>query len=173
MYNPAPTPKPTPPPTPSGNASHSRASTKPSLRSLDSNRERNGARTPQSSPSNLCTEEEGGDSAYSYRISEGLLDSTRGSISPSESIEREEDIGPDSERREEYREGSGGDASESHNDPRNQDDVYRRSSAKTSHRRIRSGHLLQEERYGPSSTALGRQGSSTTRTRASRQVTLS
>ncbi|KAF2685729.1 hypothetical protein K458DRAFT_16668 [Lentithecium fluviatile CBS 122367] len=168
VCNPARTPKSTLLPTPGSSASHSRASTEPSLRSIDSGRGRDGARTPRSSPSDLCTEDDGGDSAHSCRTSEGLLHSTRGSISPSESIEGEEDIGP-----EEYREGGGGGASESQNDAHNQDDVSRRLSAKTSQRRTRSGHLLQEKRYGPSSTALRRQGSSTTRTRASRQVALS
>ncbi|KAF2690377.1 hypothetical protein K458DRAFT_383484 [Lentithecium fluviatile CBS 122367] len=167
VCNPARTPKSTLLPTPAGSASHSRASIEPSLRSLDSDRGRDGARTPRSSLSDLCTEDNGGDSTHSRRTSEGLLHSTRGFIFPSESIEGGEDIGS-----EEYREGGsgGGGASESHNDAHNQDHVSRRLSAKTSQRRTRSGHLLQEKRYGPLSTALRRQGSSTTRTRASRQV---
>ena len=165
MCNPAPTPKSTHLPTPGGNASNSRASTKPSLRSLDSDRESDSARTPRSSLSDLCTEADGGGSARSCRISEGLLHSPRGSIFPSESIEWEEDISLDLERRDEYREGDDGDASESHKDPRSQDDdVFRRPSAKTPKRRTYSGHLLQKKRYGPSSTM---------RTRASRQAEFS
>ncbi|KAF1979858.1 hypothetical protein BU23DRAFT_637291 [Bimuria novae-zelandiae CBS 107.79] len=119
MCNPAPTPKSTPLPSPGSSASHSRASTEPSLRSLDSDGKRDDARTPRSSPRGLCTEDDGGDSAHSYKTSEGLLYSTRVSISPLESIEGETYIGLDLERREEYREGGGEDASESHKDPRN------------------------------------------------------
>ncbi|KAF1963877.1 hypothetical protein BU23DRAFT_138659, partial [Bimuria novae-zelandiae CBS 107.79] len=166
VCNPAPTPKPTPLPTPSDSASHSRASTEPSLRYLNSDRKRDAARNPRSSPSDLCTEDDGGDSAHNCRTSEGLLHSTRGSISSLESIEGEEYIGPDSERREEYREGGGGDALESHKD----DDISQGPSEKTPQRRIRGGYLPQKKRYGPSRTALRRQGSRTMRTRASRQV---
>ncbi|KAF1975440.1 hypothetical protein BU23DRAFT_566567 [Bimuria novae-zelandiae CBS 107.79] len=158
-------------PTPSGDVSRSRASNEPSLGPLDSGNERDGVGTLRLSPSDLRDDEDGGDSAHSRRTSEELLYSLRGSISPSERIEREQDIGLDSERREEYREGGGGDASESHKDPRNQDDdISRRPSAKIPQRRTRSGHLPQKKRNGPSRTALGRQGSRTMRTRASRQV---
>ncbi|KAF1973011.1 hypothetical protein BU23DRAFT_641337 [Bimuria novae-zelandiae CBS 107.79] len=105
VCNPATIPKLTPLPTPGGSASYSRASTEPSLRSLNNDRERDGARNPRSSLSNLCTEDDGGGSAHNCRIIEGLLHSTRGFISPLESIEGEEYIGLDLERREEYREG--------------------------------------------------------------------
>ncbi|KAF1966129.1 hypothetical protein BU23DRAFT_663728 [Bimuria novae-zelandiae CBS 107.79] len=119
VCNPAPTPKSTPLPTPGGSASHSRASTEPSIRYLNSDRERDGARNPRSSPSDLCTKDDGGDSAHNY-----------------------------SERREEYREGGGGDASESHKD----DDISHGPLEKTPQRQI---ICSCDSKCSPSPAALG------------------
>ncbi|KAF1828186.1 hypothetical protein BDW02DRAFT_268295 [Decorospora gaudefroyi] len=83
-------------PTPSGDVSRSRASNEPSFGPLDSGNERNGVGTLRPSPSDLRDDEDGGDSAHSCRTSEELLYSLRGSISPSERIEREQDILSDS-----------------------------------------------------------------------------
>jgi hypothetical protein len=158
---------PTPKPTPSGGVSHSRASTERSLRSLDSDGKRDDAGTPRSSPSDFHTEDDGSHSAHSRRASQGLLHSSRGSVSPLEGIAGEQYIGPDSERRGENSEGSGGGFEKSHNEVDRDDELLPRSSAKTSRRRKRSNRPLQKERHGPSRTTLGRQSP----TRASRQGT--
>ncbi|KAF1980118.1 hypothetical protein BU23DRAFT_562539 [Bimuria novae-zelandiae CBS 107.79] len=119
ILSPVATPKSTALPTPSGDVSRSRASNEPSLGPLDSDNERDGARTSRPSPSDLHDEEDGGDSAQGRSTGEELLHSLRGSISPSEKIEGEQDIGSDSERREEHREGGDGDVGESYEDERN------------------------------------------------------
>jgi len=125
------TPKLTPLPTPSGGVSYSRASTKRSLQSLDSDGKRDGARTPRSSLSDLHTEDNGGDSAHSRRASEGLLFSSRGSASPSDGIEGEQYIGPASKRRGENRESSGGEFGERH-DELKPNELFPRPSTKPS-----------------------------------------
>jgi hypothetical protein len=156
--NPVPTPKLTPLSTPSGGVSHSRASTERSLQSIDSNE--------------LHTADDGDDSAHNPRASEGLLPSRR-AVSPSEGIAGEQNFGPDSERREENREGSGGEFRGSH-DELNQDDVlFPRSPAKLSQRRKRSNRPLEKKWHGSSRTTLGRRCSSTMPTRTSQQVTSS
>jgi hypothetical protein len=165
---------PTPKPTPSGGVSHSRASTERILRSLDSDSKRDDAGTPRSSPSDFYTEDDGSHSAHSHsahsrRASQGLLHSSRGSVSPLEGIAGEQHVGPDSERRGENREGSGGGFEKSHNEVDRDDELLPRSSAKTSRRRKRSNRPLQKERHGLSRTTLGRQSP----TRALRQGTSS
>jgi hypothetical protein len=156
--NPVPTPKLTPLLTPSGGVSHSRASTERSLQSIDS--------------SELHTADDGDDGAHNPRASEVLLPSRR-AVSPSKGIAGEQNFGPDLERREENREGSGGEFGGSH-DELNQDDVlFPRSSAKPSQRRERSNRPLEKKWHGSSRTTLRRRCSSTMPTRASQQVTSS
>jgi hypothetical protein len=134
---------PTPKPTPSGGVSHSRASTERSLRSLNSDGKRDDAGIPRSSPSDFHTEDDGSHNAHSRRASQGLLHSSRGSVSPFEGIAGEQYIDPDSARRGENREGSGGGFETSHNEVDRDDELLPRSSAKSSRRRKRSNRPLQ------------------------------
>ncbi|KAF9692714.1 hypothetical protein EKO04_009147 [Ascochyta lentis] len=153
--NPVPTPKLTPLSTPSGGVSHSRASTERSLQSIDS--------------SELHAADDGDNGAHNPRASEGPLPSRR-AVSPSEGIAGEQNFGTDSERREENREGSGGEFGGSH-DELNQDDVlFPRSSAKLPQRRKSSNRPLEGKKHGPSRTTR-RPRSSSTMLRASRQIT--
>ncbi|KAF2691378.1 hypothetical protein K458DRAFT_425371 [Lentithecium fluviatile CBS 122367] len=175
VRNPVPTPKSTPQstplPTPSGGVSHSRASTKRCLRSLKSDGEHDGAGTPRSSPSNFHTKDDGGHSAHSRRASQGVLHSSRGSISPLKRIAGEQYIGPDSKRREENKEDGGGGFGKNHNEVDRDNKLFPRSSAKPSPRRKPGNRPLEKKRHGPSRTTLGRQ--SPMPTRASRQGTSS
>jgi hypothetical protein len=96
-HNPVPTPKLTPLLTPSGGVSHSRASTERGLQSVDS--------------SELHTADNSDNSTHNPRASEVLLPSRR-AVSPSKGIAGEQNFGPDLERCEENREGSGGEFGE-------------------------------------------------------------
>jgi hypothetical protein len=160
---------PTPKPTPSGGVSSSRASNERTLRSLDSDGKRDDAGTPRSSPGDFYTEDDGSHSAHSRRGSQRLLHSSRGSVSPLKGVAGEQYIDPDSERRGENREGSGGEFEKSYNEVDRDDELLPKSLAKTSRRRKRSNRPLQKERRGPLRTTLGQQSS----TRVLRQGTSS
>jgi hypothetical protein len=169
---PVPTSKLTPVSTPSVGVSHSRASTEHSLQPVDSDGKRDGARTPRSFLIELHTADDGDDSAYNPRASEGLLPS-RGAVSPFEGITGGISFSPDSERCGKNREDSSGEFGGSH-DELNQDDVlFPRYSAKPSQRCKRSNRPLEKKRHGSSRITLGRRCSSTMQTRASRQATSS
>ncbi|KAF2679228.1 hypothetical protein K458DRAFT_314892, partial [Lentithecium fluviatile CBS 122367] len=170
VCNPASTPGSTPQPTP---GSASRASTERSLRSLDSDGKHDGARSPRSFPSDFHTEDDGGHSEHSRRASQGLLHSSRGSVSSLEGIAGEQYIDPNLERRGENRECSGGEFGESHDELNQDDELFPRSSTKTSQRRKHSNRPLKEKKHHPLRTTLGRRCSSTMPTRASRQGTSS
>jgi hypothetical protein len=67
--------------TPSGDVSHLRASTKRSLRSLNSNGKCDGSGTLRLSLSDFYAEDDSSYSVYSYRARQGLLYSLKGSVS--------------------------------------------------------------------------------------------
>jgi hypothetical protein len=132
--NPVLTPKLTPQITPlttsNCSVSHSRASTKRSLQSIDSDCKCDSARILRSSPSELHTANSD-DSAHNPRASKELLPSRR-AVSPSEGIAGEKKFSLDSERRGENREGSSREFRGSY-DKLNQDNVlFPRSPAKLS-----------------------------------------
>ncbi|KAF1973467.1 hypothetical protein BU23DRAFT_131519 [Bimuria novae-zelandiae CBS 107.79] len=168
ILDPVSTPRSTPLRTPSGPVSRSRASNEPSPGSLGSNGKGDVAGTPDQLPNNL--EENSDDSAYVRGTVEELLQSPRRSTSPFKGIEDEQDIDRNSDRREKKRKGSGNKVGGNLHESNQVDKVSCRLSAKTSQRRKRSDHPVQEKGHGPSRTALRPRGSGTMPTRVPRQV---
>jgi hypothetical protein len=147
MRNPVPTPKSTTLPPPSGGVSYSSASTEHSLRSLDSDSERDGAGTPRSSPCDFPADDDGCQSAHSRRGSQGSLNWGG-----------------------KNREGNGEGSRKSHNEIDRDDELFPRSST-TASRRKRRNLSLEKNRHNPSRTTLGQPSSMLTR--ASQQGTSS
>ncbi|KAF2452265.1 hypothetical protein BDY21DRAFT_176144 [Lineolata rhizophorae] len=171
ILDPVSTSKSTSPPTPGGSVSCSRTSNDSSPCPLDSASKSDGARSPVLPLNDVLDVENSSGCAHDHGTGEEPLHFLRRSISPFEGIQGDQDIGPDSDRREEKSNASDDEVGESHEDKRNRDDGVSCGESVTASRQCEpSSQRFRKKRRGLSRTALGQRNRNTMPLRGGRQT---